>query len=248
MSYTEQYFTTDSHPNFLRNKVSVDNQFQYTLLQKEHIDKTVVLFTEAFCRSEPMTKYLEMDEEKYKIFARAVVEKAEIDQLSVVALDGKKVIACALVEDLADPGALPDFDPKFEYILALLEQLGKSFFPGKEFPKKHIAHLFITAVAADYRHYGLSTQINFQAMDLAAAKGFDFVYCEFTHHFNRRGVINHLVNRKKLIGAIPYNKFTFQGKKPFPDLYGGAYAYLWEIREGAKLTYKVNNINITEQL
>lgn len=209
--------------------------YRYEILTPKYIDQVIEVFTTAFCRSEPMTAYLQMDENQYRVFARAVTEKASDDKLSVIALDGEQVVACALTEDLADPGALPDFDPKFAYILALLEALGKNYFSDKMIPKNKIAHLFITAVHERYRHRGLSRQVNFRAMDVAAQRGFDFIYCEFTHYFNMRGTINHLENPKKLIGSRVYKEFLHDGMKPFAQLEGSADAYLWALHKDAKI-------------
>ncbi|MBA3661862.1 MAG: hypothetical protein H0W64_09050 [Gammaproteobacteria bacterium] len=224
------------HINLLDN-VPSHPSYQYKLLTKAYIDQVVHVFTTAFCRSEPMTHYLKMDEEQYKIFARAVTEKACEDQLSIIALENDKVIACALVEDIANPGPIPDFDPKFEFILGLLEELGKAFFEKKSFPRNHIAHLFITAVDEDHRHLGLSKQVNFRAMDLASEKGFEFIYCELTHIYNELGIMHHLQNPKKLIGTRLYRDFIYKGSKPFLGLPGGAHSYLWAIASNPKLTY-----------
>lgn len=221
------------HPyeNFVKNNIPIDKTYQYTILTPHDIDQVVDVFTTAFCRSEPMTHYLQMDHDQYRVFARAVAEKASEDQLSVVCKDGEKVAAFALVEDLAAPGPIPDFDPKFSYILALLEKLGESYFPGKKIPIGQIAHLFITAVDENYRHRGLSKQVNFRAMDLAAQHGFSYMYCELTHPFNQRGIIPHLSNPKRFIGSCLYRDFVFQGIHPFADLPGEAQSYLWAIQE-----------------
>lgn len=236
-----------SHSNMSKNNISFDIHFTYEILQTKHIDQVVEVFTKAFCRSEPMTAYLEMDENKYKIFARAVAEQAYKDKLSVVALDDDKVVAIALTEDLAAPGPLPDFDPKFENILSLLEHLGKNFFANKVFKRGHIAHLFITAVDDDYRNLGLSKQVNFRAMDLAAQLGFDFIYCELTNFFNEKGLIPHLKNKKRLVGSIEYHKFYHKNEKPFENLIGGANSFLWEIRPDADLKYMQGNDEICDK-
>lgn len=236
------------HENFLRNNVPLDPSHRYELLKASHVDQVVQMFTQAFCRSEPMTRYLEMNEDLYQVFARAVTEKAVEDKLSVVVLEGNKVIACAIVEDLMSPGPVPDFDPKFKYILALLEQLGGDYFAGKVFPQNHIAHLFITAVHEDYRHLGLSRQVNFQAMDFAAYHGFDFVYCEFTHIYNEKGTIPYLKNAKQRIGSIIYQDFKLENERPFANLQGGATSYLWEIHPDAKLRYSAADKHIVESL
>jgi hypothetical protein len=233
------------HPNFTKNHIAFDELHQYVRLSAEHVDQIVEMFTEAFCRSEPMTHYLHMDEKLYRDFARAVTEKAAQDRLSVVALENKQVVACAIVEDIAAPGPIPDFDPKFKYILGLLEQLGEKFFAGKTIPQGSIAHLFITAVHENHRHKHLSKQVNFHAMDLALAGGFDFMYCEFTHFFNEKGTIPYLDNPKQLIGAITYKDFVMDGEKPFADLSGQAVSYLWELIPNAAMEF-VNQKNQAE--
>ncbi len=221
--------------NFIRNSWPLDMRYQYEIMTAAHTEQVIEVFTQSFCRAEPMTHYLQMDEEKYRTFALAVTKKAIEDNLSVVALDKGKVIALVIVEDIAQPGPIPDFDPKFEYILALLESLGAEFFNVKKISTHSIAHLFITAVADGYRGQHLSTQINLHAMDLAADRGFEFVYCEFTHYLNEKGIIPHLRNWKQLIGAVTYNEFEVNGFKPFSNLSGGAKSYLWEIHENAQL-------------
>jgi hypothetical protein len=223
-----------------------DTQYRYELMTEQHVDQVVDVFTHAFCHSEPMTHYLNMDEEKFKIFARSVAEKAAHDQLSFVTLDNERVIAFALVEDIAAPGAIPDFDPKFKYIIGLLEQLGENFFAHKKFPCRKIAHLFITAVDEQYRHRSLSKQVNFRVMQLAAQKGFDFVYCEFTHYYNEKGIVPYLKLPIKLIGSATYADFVYQGMKPFEYLNGGANAYLWAVRANAILSYEQNHEKVIE--
>lgn len=227
MSHTPIF--TNTHANLILNNIPLDSAFQYEILTPTYLDQTVDLFTSSFCRSEPMTQYLEMDETKYKIFARAVAEQACKDQLSIIALDGKKVVAIALTEDLAEPGALPDFDPKFIYIVSLLESIGQDLMQ-QSLKKGEIAHLFITAVDEQYRHRGLSKQVNFRAMDRAAEQGFKFVYCELTNYYNEKGIIPHLKNPKRLIGSCFYQDFIYQGIKPFANLAGGANSYLWGIQ------------------
>ena len=227
---TEHTYPPVSNPNY-----------HFEQLQEKHIDEVCQLFTDTFVHSEPMTHYLHMDQKKYSIFAREVTEKAAKDGLSIVAMDKDKIIACALVEDINDAEDInADFDNKFSYILALLGQLGENFFQDKKFPRKHIAHLFITAVKKEYRRQGLSTQINYRALDLAADAGYDFAYCEFTNIYCERGTIPHLHTDKKLIGSCVYHEFTFKGKKPFAHLKGSANSYLWPLHPEAKLTYEIH--------
>lgn len=235
---TEQLSTLNQHYNFFSNHIPLDNTYQYEVLTDKYIDQVTDLFTRSFCRSEPMTHYLRMDEKKYRAFAHAVTEQASRDQLSAIALDNDRVIAIALTEDIAKPGEIIDFDPKFIYILSLLEKLGKDFFIDKNFQTGNIAHLFITAVDAEYRHKGLSKQVNFRAMDIAAQNGFDYTYCELTNYYNEKGIIPHLKHPSQLIGSCFYQDFIYEDIKPFAHLSGGANSFLWPIRDDAKLLYQ----------
>lgn len=233
---------------FTRNNLQPDTHFRYETAQRKHKKGIIKIFTDAFCEAEPMTHYLHIDPKKFKTFSKQVTENAICDHLSIVALDKDKVIACALVEDSADMHEAPiNFDPKFKYIISLLESLGSDFFKDKKFEKKHMAHLFITAVDKNYRRRGLSTQVNFHAMDLASRNGFQFMYSELTNFYNEMGVFNHMKqNHRRLIGACDYKDFEVDGIKPFPHLKGYAHGYLWEIHEGAVLQYSTNDQIITE--
>lgn len=228
--------------NFIRNQVPINNAFDYDILQPKHVDEVIDVFTHTFCGAEPMTHYLNMQYDTYRDFARVVTESAVKDGFSVVALHKGRVVACALNEDLADPRPIPtDFDPNFKYILALLDKLGEKFFPGKQFFKNEIAHLFITAVAKEYRQLGLSVQVNFHAMDVAAHRGFKQMYSELTNYINENGIMHHMKNKKRLIGSCTYDEFRMDGVKPFANLSGCAHAYLWEISGDPMLRYMEND-------
>ncbi len=215
--------------HFSFNHLSVNPYFQFQLFTEPYLEQVVDVFTRAFCLFEPMTAYLKMDMTLYKNFARIVAENAVQDQLSVIALQEGKVAAIALVEDLARPCDIPDFDPKFKNILALLDRLGKDYFSKRTIKPLEISHLFITAVDEKFRRQNLSTQVNFQAMNISSRAGFKEMYCEFTHPYNEQGVIPHLKMPYTLIGAQVYKDFVFQNKKPFAQLSGGAKSYLWQI-------------------
>jgi hypothetical protein len=235
---------------FTRNHLQPDTHFRYEIAQRKHKKGIIKIFTKAFCENEPMTQYLHIDPKKFKAFSKQVTENAIRDHLSIVALDKDKVVACALIEDFADMHEAPtDFDPKFKYITSLLETLGGNFFKDKKFEKNTIAHLAITAVDKDYRRKGLSTQVNFHAMDLAVKRGFRFMYSELTNFYNEMGVFNHMKeNHRRLIGACDYKDFEIDGIKPFSDLKGYAHGYLWELTEGAVLQYCVDNKIISETI
>lgn len=238
---SDYHVTANQEALFFIKNFSFESKYRYEILTEKYIEQVADLFTRAFCRSEPMTQYLHLDETKYRVFARAVTVRATEDQLSIIALDGERVIAIALVEDLAIPGDIPDFDPQFIYILTLLEKLGEDFFPDKVLETGNIAHLFITAVDDEYRHQGLSKQVNFRAMELAARNHFDYVYCELTNYYNELGILHHLNSDYELIGSVFYQDFICQNIKPFSHLSGGANSYLWNIRQNPKLRYQIKS-------
>ncbi|MBX3708659.1 MAG: hypothetical protein KIT56_05580 [Gammaproteobacteria bacterium] len=224
------------------SQIPVDLQYRYEMLQPIHIDRVVTMFTQAFCDAEPMTHYLGVSYQSFKQFALAVTEKASEEKLSVVALDDDRVIACALTEDLVNPlDIIFELDPKFKPIFNILEQLSAKFFADKKIEKNHIAHLFITAVDESYRGKGLSKQVNYRSMALAAGMNFSFMMSELTNYINTNGIMHHLHYNKILLGSQIYQNYVFEGIKPFKDLSGIATSYLWELRKDAMLTYKQNN-------
>jgi EAL domain-containing protein (putative c-di-GMP-specific phosphodiesterase class I) len=219
------------------------NRYRYDVLKKEHYDQAVNLISDSFCETHPMTKYLGITPIEFTPFARMIVTKAISDGLSMVALDNDKVSACTIVEDIANPLNIPiDTDSRFKIIVSLFDNLGSDFFNERAMYKGHIAHLFMTAVDKRFHGHGLSRKINFESIRLAREKNFDFMCCEFTHDSNEKGTVNQLRNNKLLIRSQQYKDFTFNGIKPFENLEGYASAYIWELREGAKLRYKINTI------
>lgn len=227
MDILSKQLTLKDH--FAINNLSINPAFEFKKFTHPYLGQVVDVFTRSFCLYEPMTSYLKMDMNLYKKFAYAVAEKAIIDRLSVIALKDGQVAAFALVEDIANPCPIPDFDPKFKYILELLESLGKSYFSNRIINSLDISHLFITAVDENFRGQNLSTQVNFQAMNISSQAGFSRMYCEFTHEFNEKGVIHHLTTPFIKIGSQLYRDFVFENQKPFSKLPGAATSYLWQI-------------------
>lgn len=235
--FTQLLLTSD---RISKHQISVNDAdpYQYKILESEHYTQVVNVITQSFCTDEPMTKYLGITPREFFPFAELVVKKAIKDRLSTIVLDGDKVSACSIIEDTADPlDIIIDIDPRFKIIFSFLEYLGGDFFSEKNIEKGHLAHLFFTAVDKNYHGKGLSRKVNFESIQLAKEKGFDFMCCEFTHHYNEKGTIKNLKNSKLLIKSCSYKDFIFEGKKPFENLDGHASAYIWELREDAKLRY-----------
>lgn len=220
-----------------------DNPYEIQILKPEHIDEVVDLFTKTFCEYEPMTHYLGMLDAEFRVFAQKVIRKAAQDGLSVVVHDEKNIVACAIVEDIANPLSLElaELDKKFHYIFGLLETLSAHFFEKKMFKQNNLAHLFITAVNVNARGCGLSKAVNLAAMKLAKKKGFEVMCCEFTNNLNEKGTLRFIEQEKVLIGTCCYKDFVMDEMRPFEHLAGHANAYLWELRPDAKLTYHVKH-------
>lgn len=222
--------------------LNLDDLCQYDVLQNQYIDQAIKLITQSFCNHEPMTSYLKITHKDFIPFASQVVEKAVRDGLSIGAIVGNKLVACAIVEDYADPFNLTmEIDPNFKFIFGLLDNLTHSFFKNKSFEKNHIAHLFITAVDCHYQGEGLSRKVNLEAVQLAKTRNFDFMCCEFTHPYNQKGTLRNIHTNKLLIGSQTYKEFIFEGEQPFNNLDGSANAYIWELKEKAKLSYRSND-------
>ncbi len=206
------------------------------LLEAQHQTRVIDIFTEAFCLSEPMTRYVGMTYPEFTPFAQAVVKKAIEDRLSVVAVENGKVIACTLVEDMTAPLIINfPVTPKFDPIFSLLENLSQDFFKKKTLKAHDVAHLFITAVSEKHRNQGLSKLVNFGAIELATEKKFSFMFSELTHNLNAKGLVKYLEYEKMLLGSIKYDEYIFNGIKPFANLPGKADAYLWSLAKKIKI-------------
>lgn len=217
-------------------------------LQQEHFQSTVDLFVRAFCDSEPLTKYLNVYYQDYEPFAKEVVLKAIKEGTSKVAVNkDHKVVAFNITEDLADP-FIPHFAhyPKIKPIFALLHQLSKPFTDGKKFLRGKIIHVWLAAVDERYRGQGLSTKIDMASIELAAKKGFDFAYAEFTNDLSEK--VTEQFKTLDLINTINFEDFTFEGNKPFKGLPGKATAYTATIRPGVKLDDLSHCYKIAEKL
>jgi len=181
-----------------------------------------------------MTHYMKMEYDEFHPFAEAVAQKAIADELSSVIIEKKsqRVVALSLVEDLLDPVALNmPLSFKFDPILALLERLSSDYFAEHTPSKNQIAHLFISAVAENFRNLRLSTHANFHAMRLAKQRKFSLMLSELTNYLNEKGIVPHLKGEKKCVGEIVYHKFEFNNQRPFMHLEGMAHSYLWELPE-----------------
>jgi len=207
----------------------------YQLLEAKHIESTIEMFTHAFCDSEPMTHYVDMQYEEFAPFARQIAIKAAKERLSSVVVENNKVIACCLVEDILEPPVFPPLTPKFDPIFNLLENLTATYFTEHAFQKNQVAHLAITAVHNHHRGRGLSSIVNLGAADIARKNNFLFMTSDLTNYLNEEGLIKYIDNSKKLIKAIRYSEFIFNGKRPFEHLDGTGKSWIWALQNNLEV-------------
>lgn len=214
------------------------SEYHSEILQEKHHDQAIKLITHTFCDYEPMTKYLGISYQNFLPFGELMVDKAIRDGLSIAVMERDKVVACSIVEDIADPLDITiDIDPRFKIIFSLLEHLGEDFFREKNFENGHLAHLFITAVEINYFGKGLSRKVNLDSIHLAKKKEYDFMCCEFTHYFNEKGTIKHLEHGSSHLRTCMYKDYVLNGEKPFKHLDSHASSYVWKLRADAELRY-----------
>lgn len=211
-------------------------QYRVETLQTQHTKPVIELFIKSFCHFEPITQHLDVKESEYRPFATEVVEKAIRDGLSTVALDKNgRLIAFIIVEDIANPfrphlSHYPSLSPVFE----LLDELSRPFLEGKTFKKGKIAHFWIAGVEKEYMGKGLFTELDDTTIRMAADRGFDFAYAEFTNQISEK-VTQHF-KLIELWNRINYSDFRLDnGMQPFKDVEGGAAAYCAAIKAGIKL-------------
>jgi hypothetical protein len=215
---------------------STKTAYTVQTLKQEHAKHVIDLFVKSFCNSEPITRHLHIDKEEYRPFATEVVNKAIADGLSTVALNDKnKVIAFIIVEDIADP-FIPQLShyPRLTPIFELITELSKPFVKGKKFTKGKIAHFWLAGVEKTYMGHGMFTDLDNTTIRMAAEKGFNFAYAEFTNAVSEK--VTRQFKIIELWNRVVYDDFALaNGQKPFEGVKGGAAAYCAAIGPGIKL-------------
>lgn len=234
----------------IKENAMTDKKTDYTIvsLANEHMKSAIDLFVKCFCHHEPATKFLNMQRYDFEPFASEVIHKAVNDGLSKVAIDSnKRVVALIIAEDIADP-FIPKIShyPKMKPVISVLDKLSKPFLKGKKFIRGAIAHYWIAAVDPEYRSQGLFIAITAEAIKLAAKKGYNFAYAEFTNEISEK--ITHQFNVVQQCNKILYDTFTADDNTmPFKGLSGYASAYVATIRSGAKLSSLSNSYKVEEK-
>ncbi len=135
-----------------------------------------------------MTKYLGISYENFLPFGKLMLDKAIKDGLSIAVMEGDKVVACSIVEDIADP-----LDPNFRIIFSFLEHLVGEFFKEKHFETRTFnSFVYYCLLSKNYFGKGLSRKVNLDSIHHAKKLGYDFMCCEFTYYLNEKGTVKHL--------------------------------------------------------
>ena len=138
----DKFFEQESYKK--SEKLFEGKNYCTDLLKQEHATEVIKIFTQSFCDYEPMTHYLGINYDQFMPFAKQLIEKAVHDELSVVILDDKKVIAFANVDDIADTLTVSDdVDPKLKFIFGLLQHLSDFFLKGRVL-RQDIYHIYLS--------------------------------------------------------------------------------------------------------
>lgn len=216
--------------------------YEFHVLQESHREQAAKLITRYFCNNGPLTTYLALTPEILMPYVNQILDKAISSGLSMVAIKNLEVIACSISYDLAQPLSFQQIvEPRLDLIMHFFNKCSANFFQEKIISSGHIATLLFTATAEDFVDPVLFSDINLQVISLAKEKRFDFMCCAFTHSITENATLPQLINNKLKIRSLPYKDFFYNGHYPFKQLEGAVNAYIWELREGAKLNYQLKD-------
>lgn len=220
--------------------LNIDRIYRCETLTQDHVDRATDVFVRSFCSSEPLITAMGIQPHEFLPLARAIVEEAAKAVLSAVVLSGDNIVSLAIVEDLA--AAKPpevEMDGRFtEVIFPFLDSLSRPFTEGKRFLPENLAHLFVTAVDPEHQRKGLSTMVNFHAMEIAKRYKFAAMICEFTHPLNQQGTIRRIEElgyALKQVGSLKFE--TIPLNSPIAT---EANAFIWELEKDAVIHYRTD--------
>lgn len=193
-----------------------------SILKPEHVQEVVEVFTKDFCDNEPLCKHLNIAYDDFRQYAQELVEKAAMEELSVVQLNAEgHIMGCVIAEDIVNPIKTCEY-PFLRPIKMLLKTLSMPF-TEKNYKRNSIVHIFVTAVAEETQGVGLSVILNNACVALALHHGFSYVFAEFTNVVNERHM-NRFPDYMKC--ELKFKDFLLDGKRPFAGLEGAACAYI----------------------
>jgi len=216
--------------------------YSFHLLTSVETKATIELITQYFHNYGTLTNHFALTPSALTPYVTELVERAISDRLSIIALEHNQVIGCSIVLDLANPFRLQNkMDKNFNLIFTFLQEVTHDFFHETTIHPKHIANLLITVVAKPDQQHNLLTELTLQSVQHAKEEGFDFICCTFNHLKHEKETLTALINNKLRLRSRKYKEFQYQGHYPFFTLEGSLNAYICELREGAKLNYRLKD-------
>lgn len=195
---------------------------RYELFTMQAIDETAFTVAEAFSHYEPITIALDISSNEWMEFIKFLGLKAQKDELTIVArdLETEQVIGAMIADDFASelPLGKERLSDKFTSIFKLLDDLDSPYKLGKRISIGEYLHLFIIAVAHQYKEKKVAQNLIEICMENGMRKGYRTAVTEATgaisqHIFrNRFGFIDRF--------EIPYKIYTQKGRKIFESIEG----------------------------
>ncbi len=188
-------------------------------LEPKHVVAATHCISTTFTKGEPMSEALAISEEEFSYFAQLFIQKAAIDQLSVVAVtDTDEVVGALICEDYASdpPTGLEHVSEKFGPIAELLESLSKRFAQLHDVnPGSHL-HMFMCGVYPQYARQQFAQRLISFAEDMARERGYKATVCEATG-----SVSQHMVEKSLgyiYVDEIIYQDFQYEEQAVFSNI------------------------------
>ncbi|MGB3589339.1 MAG: GNAT family N-acetyltransferase [Tunicatimonas sp.] len=188
-------------------------------LEPKHVVAATHCISTTFTKGEPMSEALAISEEEFSYFAQLFIQKAAIDQLSVVAVtDTDEVVGALICEDYASPPptGLEHVSEKFGPIAGLLETLGERFAQlHNVIPGSHL-HMFMCGIYPQYARQQFAQRLISFAEDIARERGYKATVCEATGAVSQHMVKNSL--GYTYVDEIIYQDFQYEEQAVFSTI------------------------------
>ncbi len=197
----------------------------YSLLCVDTIAQVARAYTDVFVQDEPMTRRYMIDPDTFFLYARQYVQHCADASLSIIAEDTISsecvgfILCCDMAKDIStlwrEMAKFLSFFPDAVAIIDALKQ--KCLHRDMSHPGTTL-HIFQIGVRDNYRKQAIATNLIHHICGHAKKRGFRQIVADCTgpvscHTFKRCGF--------QVLGNIPYNSFSFKGRKFFAGLEGG---------------------------
>ncbi|OQW90572.1 MAG: hypothetical protein BWK79_19520 [Beggiatoa sp. IS2] len=201
-------------PQIKREKI------QFSILQRQDIDGVCSCLAKAFSQREPLAKHMQITVEDFYVLARYLCDKAERQQLSLVAKDTltNQIVGCHIIESdtsTESEDITKRLSNKFLPIFALLEEVVKPLLTIQS-SHKRVAHLFAVAVDEDYQNLGIAKKLLTLELNLLQQRGYEWCEGEFTNPYSLKAIQSVLVSAMMYSNEIAYKTFRYRDTFPFP--------------------------------